>query len=205
MVLHVQTSMNTTTLPQENVASLDSPGFMAYAILVVVITLVSGAMLVFTFFALLMASSIAQILRLFLINLLLAGLMAAVAVALTAGTSAVLTVASSDQPTPPRYLCRLYMWMFGVGAVARLWNLAAFSLSVLTVVRFSRKTISKCYAAAIIAILWIAPMAITLYTLLPYLFEAHFVQGVGCFPQMSSHKLVTLSQLFGSLSEDSYH
>ena len=182
--------MNNTTLPQESDKPLDSPGFMSYSILLTVVTLVAGVMFTFTLTALTKANPIACILRIFLINLLLAGLMAAVAVALTTGTSAVLVAADSDHPRPPRYLCRVYMWMFGVGAVARLWNLAAFSISVLAIVRFGKKTITLCYAAVIIAILWIVPIAITLYTLLPYLFEAHFVHGVGCFPDNNSTNII---------------
>ena len=152
---------------------------MSYSILLTVVTLVAGVIFTFILTALTKANPIACILRIFLINLLLAGLMAAVAVALTTGTSAVLVAADSDHPRPPRYLCRVYMW-----------NLAAFSISVLAIVRFGKKTITLRYAAVIIAILWIVPIAITLYTLLPYLFEAHFVHGVGCFPDNNNTNII---------------
>ena len=183
-------SMSNTTWPQESDKPLDSLGFMAYSILVTVLTLVAGALLVFTLMALTRANPIARVLRIFLINLLLAGLMAATAVALTATTSAVLVAADTDQPRPPQYLCRAYMWMFGAGAVARLWNLAAFSISVLAIVRFGKGSINWYAAAVIIAILWIVPIAITLYTLLPRLFAAHFVHGVGCFPNNNSTDII---------------
>ena len=174
--------MNNTTLLQESYKPLDSPGFMAYSILLTVIVLVAGAMMGITVVALTMARSIPRPLRLFLINLLLAGLFMGMGVVFMVGTSAVLVVAGSEQPRPPRYLCRVYMWMYAVGAVARLWNVTAFSLSVLAIVRFGKKTITLCYAAVIITILWIAPIAISIYVLLPYVFEAQFVQGVACFP-----------------------
>ena len=174
--------MNTTTLPQESAASLDSPGFMAYAILVVVVTLVAGVMNGLLIAPLAMAHSIPRPLRLFLINLLLAGLVVAMAVILSVGTSAVLVAAGPEHPRPPLYLCRVYLWLFAGGAVTRLWNLTAFSLSVLAVVRFGKKTISKRYAALIIVILWIVPWFLSLYVLLPYVYEAQYVDGVGCFP-----------------------
>ena len=178
--------MNNTTLPPESAASLDSPGFMAYAILVVVITLVAGVMNGLLIVPIAMAHSIPRPLRLFLINLLLAGLVVAVAVMLSMGTSAVLVVVGPEHPRPPLYLCRAYLWLYGGGAVTRLWSLAAFSLSVLAVVRFGKKTISKCSAALIISILWVVPWFISLYVLLPYVYEGQFVDGVGCFPDNSN-------------------
>ena len=162
--------------------SLSGPGFMAYAILLVLITLAAGVMIGLTVAALAMAHSILCPLRLFLINLLLAGLFMAVAVVTITSTSAILVPLDPQQPRPPLYLCRVFLWMYAVGAVARVWDLAAFSLTVLAVVRFGKKTISLRYAVVFIAILWIAPSAISLYILLPYVFGAQFVQNVACFP-----------------------
>ena len=86
-------------------------------------------------------------------------------------TSAVLVVMGPEQPRPPRYLCRVYLWLFGVGSAARPWSLAAFSLSVLAIVRFGKQTISLQYAAVIITILWLVPIAINLYIVLPYVYK----------------------------------
>ena len=66
--------------------------------------------------------------------------------------------------------------------VARLWSLAAFSFAILGIVRFGKKTITVWSAALVIAILWLVPMVLSLYLLLPYVFEAQFVDGVACFP-----------------------
>ena len=44
-------------MPPENVGSLNSPGFMAFSILLAVITLVAGLMMGFTILAFLKASS----------------------------------------------------------------------------------------------------------------------------------------------------
>ncbi len=183
--------MTNATLPQGSDKPLDSLGFMAYSILLTVVTLVAGALLVFTLTALTKANCITHVLRVFLANLLLAGLMAAMAVGLTTGTSIVLVASDADQASPSQYLCRVYMWMFGVGAVARLWNLAAFSLSVLAIVRFGKRSISCCCAAVILTTLWIVPIVITLYTLLPKLFAAHFVHGVACFPDNNSTDVIS--------------
>ena len=174
--------MNNTTLPQESDKPLDSPGFMAYIILLTVIVLVAGVVTGLTVVALAMAQSIPRTLRLFLINLLLAGLFMALGGVFLGGTSTVLVVVSSELPRPPLYLCRVFLWIYAVGSVERLWNLAAFSLSVLAIVRFGKKTISLLYAAVIITILWIGPIAASLFIMLPYVYDAQFVNGVACFP-----------------------
>ena len=173
--------MDNSTLLPENDGPLNGPAFMAYSILLVLITLVAGLMIGITILALLKATSIPRPVRLILINLLLAGLLVAVAVMFTVVTSAVLINVSSNHPRP-RYLCRVYLWAFGTGVVARLWSLAAFSFSILAIVRFSKKTISVWSAAVVILILWLVPMTICLYILLPYVYEAQFVHGVACFP-----------------------
>ena len=156
---------------------------MAYSILMAVIVFVAGVMMGITVVALTMTQSIVRPLRLFLINLLLAGLVVALSVALSMGTSAVLVAVGPEQHRP-QYLCRVYLWLYGVGAVARLWNLAAVSLSILAIVRFGKKTMR--YAAVIITILWIVPMVINFDTLIPYVFESQFVHGVGCFPDTNN-------------------
>ena len=174
--------MNNTTLPQESDKPLDSPGFMAYIILTTVITLIAGVMMGITVAALPMAQSIPRPLRLFLINLLLVGLFMALGALFIAGTSAILVVVGSKQHRPPLYLCRVYLWIFGIGSAARLWNLAAFSLSVLAIVRFGKKTIGIRCAMIIITILWVGPIAASLFIMLPYVYEVQFVNGVACYP-----------------------
>ena len=178
--------MNNTTLPQESDTALDSPGFMVYTILLTVIVLVAGVVMGVTAVALGRARSIPRPLRLFLINLLLTGLLLALVEVFIGVTSAVLVVMGPEQTRPPRYLCRVYIWLFGAGSAARLWSLAAFSLSVLAIVRFGKKTISLQCAAVIITILWLVPIAINLYIVLPYVYEVQFVDGVACFPDNSN-------------------
>ena len=198
--------MNNTTLPQESGTVLDSPGFMVYSILLTVIVLAAGVVIGITVAALTKAQSIPRPLRVFLINLLLAGLFMALGAVFLGGISATLVVLASEHPRPPRYLCRVSLWIFGVGSVARLWNLTAFSFSVLAIVRFGKKTISLHCAAGIITILWLGPSATCLYFLIPFVFEAQFVHGVACFPDSNntlfiqvSHALFANWCLFGGL------
>ena len=188
--------MNNTTLPQESDTALDRPGFLAYSILLTAIALVAGVVMGVIVVAIGRARSIPRSLQLFLINLLLAGLVMGLGVFFIVVTSAVLVVMGPEQPRPPRYLCRVCLWLFGVGSVARLWSLAAFSLSVLAIVRFGKKTISLLYAAVIITTLWIASIAICLYFMIPYVFEAQFVHGVACFPDSNNTVSIQASYTF---------
>ena len=113
--------MNNSTFLPENDGPLNSPGFMAYCIILAVVTLVAVTMAGMTILALLKATSIPGPVRLFLINLLFAGLLVAVAMMFMVGSATVLINASSDNPRP-LYLCRVYLWAFGSGVVARLWS-----------------------------------------------------------------------------------
>ena len=162
--------MNNTTLPQESEKPLDSPGFIAYSILMALIILAAGVLMGITAVALAMARSIPRPLRLFLINLLLSGLVMGLGVVFIVGTSAVLVLLGPEHPRPPLYLCRVYLWLFCVGSAARPWSLAAFSLFVLAIVRFGKKTISLHCAAGIITILWLVPIAACFYILIPYVY-----------------------------------
>ena len=177
--------MNNSTLLEENDDPFNSHGFLAYSILLAVITLVAGLMMGLTILALLRATSIPRTVCLFLVNLLFAGLLMAVALMFAVSTSAVLINVNSTYPRP-RYLCRVYLWAFSTGTAACLWSLAAFSLSIVAIVRFSKRTIATWSAAVTIASLWIGSMILSCYSMLPYIFEAQFLHGVGCFPDVNS-------------------
>ena len=149
--------MNNSTLLPEIDGPLNSPSFMAYSILLAVVTLVAGLMIGFTIVALLKATPVAGTVRLLLVNLLFAALLMAVALMLAVSTSVALVNVSSSVPQQ-RYLCRVYLWAFGAGTAARLWSLATFSLSILAIVRFGKKTLGMWWCAAVVtAALWLIP------------------------------------------------
>ena len=181
--------MNNSTLLQENEEPINSPGFMAFSILLAVITLAASLMIGFTIVTLFKANAVPAPVRLYLINLLFAGLIVAVTAIFILITSAVFVLVSSNHPRP-RHLCRVYLWVFATGLVTRLWSLAAFSLSTLAIVIFSKKTINKWIAAVIVLTLWLVPMLLSLYIMLPYAFEAQFIHGVACFPDNNQTNLV---------------
>ena len=181
--------MNNSTSLQENESLIHSPGFMAFSILLTVVTVVAGLMIGFTIVALFKANSVPTPVRLYLINLLFAGLIVALTAIFILITSAVLVLVSSNNPRP-LYLCRVYLWLFATGAVTRLWSLAAFSLSTMAIVLFSKKTINKWSAVVIVFSLWIAPMLLSLYILFPNVYEVQFIDSVACYPDNNHKNLV---------------
>ena len=181
--------MNNSTLLQENEGSINSPGFLAFSILLAVVTVVAGLMIGFTIVALFKANAVPTPVRLYLINLLLAGLIVALTAIFSTITPAIHVLVSSNDPRP-LYLCRIYLWAFYTSSVTRFWSLAAYSLSTLAIVLFSKKTINKWSAAVIVLSLWIAPMILSLFILLPYVFEAQFIHGVFCYPVMNETNIV---------------
>ena len=187
--------MDNSTLVSENDGSLNSPGFLAYSILLAVITFIAGLMMGLTILALLRATSIPRTVCLFLVNLLFAGLLMAVALMFAVSTSAVLINVNSSHPRP-RYLCRVYFWAFSTGTAARLWSLAAFSLSILAIVKFSKRTIATWSATVTIAALWIGSMILCFYSMLPYIFEAQFLHGVACFPDVNGTVIIQAHYAF---------
>ena len=186
--------------------SLNSHVFMVYSVVLVVVAAAAGLLIGFNIFALLMATSVPRPVRFFLVNLLLAGLLVAAVEVFVGITSAVLVPVGAHHPAPP-YLCRVYLWLFASGVTARLWNLAAFALSVLAIVRFSKKTITPGLTAIIISTLWLVPLTMTLYVLLPYVYEVQFVHGVACFPDnnrtiiiQARHTFLSIWIIFGGLT-----
>ena len=182
------TSMNNSTLLQETERSINSPGFLAFFTLLAVIAIAAGVMIGFTIVALFKANAVPMPVRLYLINLLIAGLIGAL-VAIISRTYTVQVIVSSNDPRP-RYLCRIYLWALGTLALTRLWSLTAFSLSTLAIIIFSKKTINKWSAAVIVLSLWVVPMLLSLYIMLPYVFEAQFIHGLFCYPDRRKTNIV---------------
>ena len=100
--------MNNSTLLQQNEGPINSPGFLAFFILLAVVTVVAGLMIGFTIVALFKANAVPTPVHLYLINLLFAGLIVALTVMFASITSAVFDLVSSTHPRS-RHLCRVYL------------------------------------------------------------------------------------------------
>ena len=162
--------------------SLKTAFFAGYLFCMLVILIAIGGLVLLTAVAVGLASPIAKIIRIFLVNLLAAGLVVATICVITGITSLILVL--TDVEEPALIVCALQLWVFGTGAVARLLSLAAFSIAVLLIVRFGKTAIKGVYIAITLAILWIAAMLLNIHIALPVVYAVQFVDGVACFPHL---------------------
>ncbi len=198
----VETHCNATAPHTE--LSLKTSFFAGYAFCMLVLLIAVGGLVLLTAVAVSLASPVPKIIRVFLVNLLAAGLIVAticIAILVTA-----ITLVLSDIGEPARILCALQLWVFGAGSVARLLSLAAFSIVVLRIVRFGKMAMKGVYIALILAFLWIAAMLLNIQIALPIVYAVQFVDGVACFPHYGEiHKapryiFVGTSIVFGGLT-----
>ena len=167
--------------------SLKTPFFAGYLFCMLVLLTAIGGLVLLTAVSVGLASSMPKIIRIFLVNLLAAGLIVATICIVIVVTA--LTLVLTDVGEPALIVCALQLWVFGTGAVARLLSLAAFSIVVLLIVRFGKTTIKGVYVAISLAFLWIAAMLINIHIALPVVYAVQFVDGVACFPHYAEiHK-----------------
>ncbi len=174
----VETHCNTTAPHTE--LSLKTTFFAGYAFCMLVLLIAVGGLVLLTAVAVSLASPVPKIIRVFLVNLLAAGLVVAsicIAILVTA-----ITLVLSDVEEPARILCALQLWVFGSGAVARLLSVAAFSIVVLRIVWFGKTTMKGAYIVLALAFLWITAMLLNIHIALPVVYAVQFMDGVACFP-----------------------
>ena len=174
----VETHCNTTTPHTE--LSLKTTFFAGYVLFMLVLLIAVGGLVLLTAVAVGLASPVPKIIRVFLVNLLAAGLVVA-SICFVIGCVSIILVLS-DVGKPTRIICALQLWVFGTGAVARLLSVAAFSIVVLRIVWFGKTTMKGAYIALTLALLWITAMLLNIHIVLPVVFAVQFVDGVACFP-----------------------
>ena len=109
--------------------SLKTTFFTGYLFCMLVLLIAVGGLVLMTAVAVGLASSMPKIIRIFLVNLLAAGLIVATIGVVIVIMSLILVL--TDVGEPALIVCALQLWVFGTGAVARLLSLAAFSIVVL--------------------------------------------------------------------------
>ena len=154
--------------------------FAGFLLCMLALLIAIGVFALLTAVAVGLASSMPKIIRVFLVNLLAVGLtVATICVSIVIMS---LVIVFADVGEPPLPVCAVQLWVFGTGAVARLLNLAAFSIVVLSIVRFGKTTIRGVYIAVTLVILWITAMLLNIHIVLPVLYKVQFVGQIACFP-----------------------
>ena len=162
---------NSTTncsVPDSTHPVLAGPGFGAYLIVIVSLLVATTTLIAITITALCMAHSVTKLVRVFLVNLLVAGLVTALVHLGFALLALILNFTSF--PPPDLWFCRVLVFGFLVGFTLRLYSLAAFSVAVLLVVRYSKNTLKHLYIILSFVFIWTIAMLLSVRPFIPSLY-----------------------------------
>ena len=162
--------------------------FLAYSVIIAVMMAAICVAYVLTITALCSVRTMAKTLQIFLINLLSAGLATAV-IATTYPLSA-LTINWAGIQEPSLAFCRFMVWGYGAGAITRLFSMAAFSVAVFLVVRYSVKAL-KCGSIVLtLVLLWSGAILLNTHLLVPPIYAVQYVDEVACFPRTAGANII---------------
>ena len=162
--------------------------FLTFCVLFAIIAISVAALLTFTLSAVCSAKAIARTLRTILVSLLIAGLVAAVIALIEVVTSITLSLLKIEEPSLP--FCRFVLWAYSGGAIARLFNTAAFSVAVLLVVRFSISALRTAIIVVFLVLLWSGAILLNTHILAPPIYAVQYVDGVACFPRTANADII---------------
>ena len=155
-------------------------GFTVFATLTFASIAATFSLIVITIAALCAAHSVAKLVRVFLINLLVAGLV----MTLFAGCIGFLPIILSFASTrpPPLEFCRFLSYGLGVGCVARLYSLTAFAVIVLLIVKYNITKIKAVRIFLLLLAFWLIPVVLNSHILVPPIFAVQYYDDTTCFP-----------------------
>ena len=159
---------------------LSGPGFGSFMIVLIILLALTFVLNILTISALCYIKSVAKLVRVFLINLLVAGLVTALFEACIGLMTITLNFTSA--PPPPLDFCRFVTWGFAVGSIARLYSLTAFSVIVLLIVKCRLKTMKNSRILVSLIVPWSVPLLLDIHILIPQIFGVKFYDNVACYP-----------------------
>ena len=160
---------------------LAGPGFGAFLILVLLLVITVIVLNVTIITALCVAQSVSKLMRIFLINLLVAGVIVALI-----GIGFILSglvLNFTSLPPPDLGFCRFLVWGYSVGAISRLYCLAGFSIVVLLIVRYNKKEMKVLYIMIFLALIWCVSILLNTHILVPPIYAVQYYDDVACFPR----------------------
>ena len=172
-------------------------GFGILAVVLLLFLIVILILFVGTIILLCKARSMVRILRVFLVNLLVAGLVAT----LDSLVIVMVTLVLDHSPTvPPDLFCRFLIWGLLSGITARLYSLAMFSLIVLSIVRYHKKDIKTAYIIGLLVLIWSVSLLLNVYVFIPNVYGIQYYGDVACFPNNADENVVFQARItFSSL------
>ena len=161
--------------------NLAGPGFGAFLILVLLVAITVIVLNITVITALCVAHSVSKLMRIFLINLLVAGL--SVALIGIGSFLSGLVLNFTSLPPPDLGFCRFLLWGYGVGAIARLYCLSGFSIVVLLIVCYNKKEMKTLYIVIFLALIWCVSILLNTHVLVPPIYTVQYYDNVACFPR----------------------
>ena len=155
------------------------PGFGAFFIILLVLFITAIVLNVTIISALCVAHSVNKLMRIFLINLLVAGVIVALIGIGFALSGLVLNFTSL--PPPDLGFCRFLLWGYFVGAISRLYSLTGFSIVVLLIVRYNKKELKTHYIVLFLALIWCVSILLNVHFLVPSLYTVEYYEDIACF------------------------
>ena len=173
-------STNCSILASNDLPPTDSVlGTLAVFLFGVIVA--TSALNIITITALCAAHSVVRLVRIFLINTLVAGLVASLS-ALSLGFFPIILTFTSAPP-PPLEFCRFVSYGLVVGSIARLYSLTAFSVIVLLIVKYNVRIIRNVYIVLSLLFVWVVPLLVNLHSLIPDIFAFHYYENIACYPK----------------------
>ena len=163
-----------------NDPNLAGPGFGAFLALLLLVVITAIVLDIILIAALCTTPSVSKLMRIFLINLLVAGLSVALIVIGFILSGLVLNFTSL--PPPDLGFCRFLVWGYSTGAISRLYCLLGFSIVVLLIVRYNKKEMKTPYIVLFLALIWCVPVLLSTRILVPPIYGVQYYDGVACLP-----------------------
>lgn len=186
--------MENCTNCSENHTKISGPGFGAFLVILSVIVIVALTLNILIITTLCVTHTVAKLLRIFLINLLVAGLSVAI---FGIGFCLSGLILNFSSLTPPDLgICRLLVWGYAVGAISRLYCLAGFSLIVLLIVRYNKKELKAVYIVLFLASIWLISILLNIHLLVPPIFAVQYYDGVACFTRTLDADIIKEARYF---------
>ena len=164
-----------------NDPNLAGPGFGAFLILVFLLVITAIVLNITVITALCAAHSVSILMRIFLINLLIAGIsvdLIGIGFILSG-----LALNFTSLPPPDLGFCRFLVWGYSAGAISRLYCLAGFSIVVLLIVRYNKKEMKTLHIVIFLMSIWCASILLNTHILVPPIYAVQYYGDVACFPR----------------------
>jgi hypothetical protein len=153
---------------------------LAFGFLLAILLLAVIVFILVTLLPVLFTNSLPKTLRFLLGNQLLGGLLVAATACIIGTTGLVLVF--SGRGNGSIFLCTFLTYIYGVGAIVRMWSMTAYSVVILLIIVYSRAKIKLWAIVVAIIVIWVFAGVINLYTFIPQVYAVYYVGGTACFP-----------------------